>query len=257
MNVSLNKKKFLIINKKNFLFFFIISCIFFLLILFYYNLTKIEYYTKKYINIFSNKFDYQLTSLEVVGLKIVNFKEIENIIKPYYNKSIFLLPLKEISNSIREKSWIKNVNIATNFKDVLHINVEEYNPIAIYSFNNNNYYINKKGKIIDFVRADIVLKNEFIIFTGNLSNIHAESLLKILKLNSLFLIENIIKANFVGERRWDLILGNGIILKLSEENPSTSIQNYFNLRKNLNNNELISIKEIDLRDFHKAIIKFK
>ena len=71
------------------------------------------------------------------------------------------------------------------------------------------------------------------------------------------MIENIIKANFVGERRWDLILGNGIILKLSEENPSTSIQNYFNLRKNLNNNELISIKEIDLRDFHKAIIKFK
>ena len=81
-------------------------------------------------------------------------------------------------------------------------------------------------------------------------------MIEIIKENSFFLIEKIINANFIAERRWDLILENGVILKLSEKNPRVSLQNYIKLRKNLNNNELQSIKVIDLRDFQKAIIRF-
>ena len=70
-------------------------------------------------------------------------------------------------------------------------------------------------------------------------------------------LDKIRYANYIGERRWNLILDNGIILKLSEKNPKASLQNYSKLRKHLNNIELNSIKAIDLIDFQKAVIQFR
>jgi len=257
MNSSLNKKKYLLVNKRNAVILFFLFIIFFLLIFFYFNKSNIEFYTKKYITYLSDKYEYELKSFEVNGLNLVNINEIENVIKPYYSQSIFLLPLNRIAKSIKENPWIKNIDISTNFKNILYININEYIPFAIYKFNNNNYYITNEGKIIDLVRKEIILTNEYIIFSGKLSNIHADSFIEMIKENNFFLIEKVINANFVAQRRWDLSLENGIILKLSEKTPSTSLQNYIKLRKNLNNIELQSIKEIDLRDFQKAIIKFK
>ena len=73
----------------------------------------------------------------------------------------------------------------------------------------------------------------------------------------MFFLDKIRNAKYIGKRRWNLILDNGILLKLSEKNPKESLQNYSKLRKNLNNNELNSIKAIDLIDFQKAVIQFR
>ena len=255
MSRNLNRKKFTIFNQKNFLFAVIIIPLFLIFFVFYLNFN--ENYIIKYVNFFSNKFDYQLKFYEVNGSEVVKLNEIEKIIKPYLNSSIFLLPLNDISKKIRENPWIKNMNISTNYKDMLIINISEFVPIGVFLFNETFYYFNNNGKIIDLLDEDLGLHNELIVFSGQLSNIKAISLLEILNESDIIFLEKIINAKYTGKRRWNLILDNGILLKLSEKNPKASLENYSKLRKNLNNNEVKSIKAIDLVDFQKAIIQFR
>ena len=257
MSRYLNRKKITIFNQKNFLYAVIIIPLLFLFLIFYFNFNKVENYLIKYVNIFSNKFDYELRFFEVNGINLVQSSEIEKIIKPYLNSSIFLLPLNDISKKIRENPWIKSINISTNYKDILIININEFNPVGVFLFNDTYYYFNNNGKIIDLLDESLLLNDEFIVFSGQLSNINAISLLEILNQSDLIFLDKIRHAKYIGKRRWNLILDNGILLKLSEKNPKASLQNYSKLRKNLNNNELNSIKAIDLIDFQKAVIQFR
>tara|TARA_Y100001970_G_C14070880_1_gene769360 strand:+ start:122 stop:895 length:774 start_codon:yes stop_codon:yes gene_type:complete len=257
MSRNLNKKKFKFFNKKNLLLFSSIILIFLLFIFFYFNINRIEIYIKKNINTFSNQYGYDLKSSDVKGIKVVKLNEIEKIIEPHLNKSIFILPLKDISKKIKENPWIKNVNISTNYKDIMYININEFKPVGVFLFNENYYYFDNKGKIIDLLKNNISFIDNFIVFSGKFSNIKAIPLLEILNKNKFLFEEKIKNANYIGERRWNLILDNGILLKLSEKNPETSLQNYFKLRKTLNKNEMNSIKAIDLIDFQKAIIQFR
>ena len=65
------------------------------------------------------------------------------------------------------------------------------------------------------------------------------------------------EAHYINERRWDVKLDNDIILNLSEKNIEESINNYINLIAKFKNEQIISIKNIDLRNNEKAIINFK
>ena len=65
------------------------------------------------------------------------------------------------------------------------------------------------------------------------------------------------RATFIENRRWNLLLEGNLLLKLSETDMKQSIENYFKLTNNLSYNNLIDIKMIDLRDTKKAVIEYK
>lgn len=67
----------------------------------------------------------------------------------------------------------------------------------------------------------------------------------------------IIKAFFVNNRRWDVELRNGINIKLPENNILDSFNNYDKFYKNVSNQELAEIEMIDLRIPKQIVIKFK
>ena len=78
-------------------------------------------------------------------------------------------------------------------------------------------------------------------------------------LNSLPLLyrNEIKKAIFINNRRWDVKLRNGIKIKLSENNILDSFNNYDKFYKNVSNQELTEIEMIDLRIPKQIIFKFK
>ena len=64
-------------------------------------------------------------------------------------------------------------------------------------------------------------------------------------------------ATFIKNRRWNLLLEGSLLLKLSETDMKQSIENYIKLTNNLNYNNLIDVRMIDLRDTQKAVIEYK
>jgi cell division septal protein FtsQ len=253
MSLNINKKKISLFTNQNFLKYIFISvslCLF--LVYIYYELIKRD----KFYNVIQNlseKYDYQLKNVEINSLQRINKFEVNNIINQYYNQSIFLLPLEEISNSINQLSWTKDVNLSTNFIDKLKVEIFEYEPIGLLFYNNQLFYFSKDGKIIDKFREEI--NESLIIFYGNQAEKEAYNLLNVISKTET---NNMIKeAYYINERRWDIKLHNNILVNLSEINIEESLKNYIKLIKKFNYSDIATIKGIDLRDNEKAIISFK
>jgi len=254
MNSNFNKKKInLFINRKliKYISIGILSC-FFLFYIYYELIKRDKFYS--IIQDISEKYNYQLENVEINSLKRINKFELNNIINQYYGKSIFLLPLEEISNLINNQfSWVKEVNLSTNFINKLNIEIFEYKPIGLLFYNDQFFYFSKNGKIIDKYKEEI--NESLIVFYGNQASKVAYNFLNIINKTET---DNMIKeAYYINERRWDVRLKNNILLNLSEINIEESFKNYIKLIKKFNNSDIILIKSIDLRDNEKAIISFK
>ena len=119
-------------------------CIFLFLIIFsfflYYYKNNIIEISKNIIQSFSENFQYQFTKFDISNLEKIELKFVENKLQNYIESSIFLLPLDQINNSIKENNWVKEIYLNTNYKDTLFIRIEEYKPIGIYYFNDNYFF---------------------------------------------------------------------------------------------------------------------
>ena len=253
MSLNINKKKISLFTNQNFLkyiFISVLSCLF--LVYIYYELIKRDKFYNVIQNI-SEKYNYQLKNVEINSLQRINKSEVNNIINQYYNQSIFLLPLEEISKSINQLSWVKDVNLSTNFNNKLKVEIFEYEPIGLLFYNNQLFYFSKDGKIIDKFREEI--NESLIIFYGNQASKEAYNLLNVISKTET--VNMIKEAYYINERRWDIKLHNNILVNLSEINIEESLKNYIKLIKKFNYSDIVTIKSIDLRDNEKAIISFK
>ena len=253
MSSNINKKKIsFFINRKFFKYIpvSILLCLF--VVYFYHELIKRDK-LYNFIQNISEKYNYQLKNVEINSLKRINKSDVNNIINQYYNQSIFLLPLEEISKSINQLSWVKDVKLSTNFNNKLNVEIFEYEPIGLLFYNNQLFYFSKNGKIIDKFEEEI--SENLIIFYGKQASSEAYNFLNVI--NKTETVNMIKESYYINERRWDVKLQNNILLNLSEINIEESLNNYIKLVKKLNNSDIIKIKSIDLRDSKKAIISFK
>tara|TARA_Y100000766_G_scaffold132514_1_gene114002 strand:- start:39 stop:806 length:768 start_codon:yes stop_codon:yes gene_type:complete len=255
MSNHYNKKKFIFIPSAKRIKHLIISLTF---ILFLFLIYEELYFKKRYKELlqeFSVKYNYLLESYETNTIRKTELLEISNIINKHLGKSIFLIPLRDISYEFKNLKWIKDVNLSTNLKNKLKVEILEYEPAGLYFFNDQIFYFSNQGKIIDKYNAK--LDEKYIIFSGKNVLNHALELLKIIKnLNHPELI-SIEEAYYINERRWNLKFTNQMMVLLSEKNIETSLINYIKLIKKLKESEILSIKTIDLRNDKKAIINFE
>ena len=253
MSSNINKKKIsFFINRKFFKYIpvSILLCLFVVYI--YHELIKRDK-LYNFIQNISEKYNYQLKNVEINSLQRINISEVNKIINQYYSQSIFLLPLDEISHSINQLSWVKDVNLSTNFIDKLNIQIFEYKPIGLLFYNNQLFYFSKDGKIIDKLREET--NESLIIFYGTQASKEAYKLLNVI--NKTETINMIKEAYYINDRRWNVKLHNNILLNLAEINIEESFKNYIKLIKKINNSDIVTINSIDLRDSKKAIMSFK
>ncbi len=257
MKKNLNRRKLLSITKKNIL---LVIILFFFLSTFFIitkEFKEIKFYLYQSVQLFSEKFNYQLKTFEINGNNRMNVDDVEKLISKYYGVSIFMLPISKISEKIKDDIWIKNIKLSIDYKNNLIIDLEEYNPVGIYKFNKNMFYFSENGNIIDKIEVDLSRQNELLVFSGKLSNVKASSFVETLnKFDSNF-IKQIQLIELINERRWNIEIQNNIILKLSEEFPQTSISNYLKLKKNLNKVQMNNIKIFDLRNINKSVLVYK
>ena len=212
---------------------------------------------KIYIEIiqeFSKKNNFVLGSYKTNDLIRVDKSEVSKIMNKYLGKSIFLIPLKNLSNEISELNWVKNVNLSNNFKSKISVEILEYEPIGLFLFNDKIYYFSREGKIIDQFKEN---DENFIIFSGKNALNHAVNLLDIIKSLQSYQLDNIREAHFINERRWNLKISNELLILLSEKNIESSLNSFIKLLNQLDESEILLIKSIDLRNRDKAIINFK
>jgi len=255
MTSNFNKKKINFLPSRQIIKHLIIIVLFSLIFIFIYNELRNKNRFYDFIQTVSEKFNYQLSNYEINSINRVDKNEVVKIINKYLNQSIFLISLNDISNSLHDLNWVKSVNLFTNFKNKIKVEIFEYKPIGLFFYNNQLFYFSSEGKIIDKYMENI--NENFIIFYGTQALKEANDfLISLDKVENRHLI-SIKEAYYINERRWNIKLHNDILIKLSEKNIEESVNNYIRLIEKFNNSEIGSIKNIDLRNNEKAIISFK
>ena len=250
---NINRRRY-VLSFRSFTYF----CIFLFLIIFsfllYFYKNNLIETSKNIIQSFSENFQYQFTKFDISGLEKIELKFVEDKLQNYIGSSIFLLPLDQINDSIKENNWVKEINLNTNYKDTLFIRIEEYKPIGIYFFNEKYFVFDENGKIIDQIYITDNTHQSLLIFKGNSSNLKANSLINILKNNDFEKKYQIESLEFINKRRWDINLYSDVKLMLSEEDPNKSIQNFIMIQNKLSETDINNIKTYDLRNLKKTIL---
>jgi len=251
------KKNILNRRRKKIYFPTILILLFFLIIviyiLFFYD-QKIFKQFNSIIENYSDKYQYSLSVVNINGLNNINEDEILNLIKPYKDSSIFLIPIKKIAKKISQNNWVKSINIQSNYKDTIEINIDESKPIGIYTTGIQNILFSDDLKILENIANNEKRFSALIKFEGK------NSLHESIKLIDSFpddFIQYVDKAFLINQRRWDLELKNSILLKLPENNIKEALENYKKIYINFSNEELIEIESIDLRMKKNIILKYK
>ena len=256
MNKNLNRRRFVILSKRNiYILLFILISILLSYSFFFQKNTYFQYFENS-LEQFSKKYNYQLKDIEITGLQKIKKNNIIDFVKDFLDTSIFLLPLELISKKITENVWVKNVKLNIDYKNTLFIEILEYAPIGIYEYNNKYFYFNKSGKIITQANYKNIEDEDLMIFSGKFSNLNALLLINIIDQIDKKFKNKITKLEYINNRRWDIILNNEIKLKLSEEFPNKSIENYIKVEKNLSETDMFNIKIIDLRNLSKTILVY-
>ena len=250
---NVNRRRY-VFNFRSFIYF----CNFLFLIIFsflvYFNKNNLIVTSKNIIQRFSENFQYQFTKFDISGLEKIESKFVEGKIQKYLESSIFLLPLDQINNSIKENNWVKEIYLNTNYKDTLFIKIEEYKPIGIYFFNEKYFVFDENGKIIDQIYIEDFTNQSLMIFKGNSSNLKAKSIINILKNNNFKKLYKVESLEFINKRRWNINLYNDVKLLLSEEDPNKSIQNFIMIQNKISETDINNIKTYDLRNLEKTIL---
>ena len=249
------KNRFINKRKKSFFKIYIFCLLIFLsfFVYLYLNFNKFAYATSDLIQKYSNKYNYNLKAIEVEGLTNLNKDDVLIFFNKFKNNSIFLVPVKEISNEIKKNKWIKEVNIRNDYKNTLKINIQEEIPIGIYENNNQKILFSENLAILEILGKNHNYKN-LISFYGENSIINSKYLISKIDQDIKNMIQSVI---FIENRRWNIKLKNKITLKLPDKNLEEAIKNYRKIYLNLSNKDLKDIEIIDLRIPNQAIIKYK
>jgi len=160
----------------------------------------------------------------------------------------------DLTNSkekIEKISWVKHATLERQLPDTLSLKIIEREPIGLWQKNGKVFVIDNEGIILTS-KVSEEFKN-FIIFTGSNVQKKAGGFINLLQAEPS-LYDKIEAAQYISERRWDLTLKNGLLIKLPEESVPFALSQFVDYQKQ---DGLLDkkIKSLDARMFPRIIVQ--
>ncbi len=184
----------------------------------------------------------------VTGNKFTNEKDIISLVDR--TQPIMYISLSKLIDNIQSVSeWIKYVRIYRILPNILHIDVDEHTPFALWKDDNRTSVIDSEGKVIvnDYPIDDLVV----IKGQNSLSNLR---FIKDMLERKTQLRDHISSCIYVGNRRWNIVLDDNSTVKLPEDNPY-SAWDYLNHLQNTTDFTFSNWSIIDMRVADKIFVK--
>ena len=137
--------------------------------------------------------------------------------------------INAIKEQIEQLTWIKFATITRRLPDGVVINVKEHVPAALWQLDNKLWVLSDEGIRI----TDLGLESfaDLPMISGVGADKELESLLSAVSENTE-LFNRVQTASWIGGRRWDLILKNGIKIMLPEKEMNEAWRNLIEFERN-------------------------
>lgn len=174
----------------------------------------------------------------------------QNYISVKRGDPMLAVSVNDLFKDISKNRWIKDLTVHKNLPNTINIFVSYKKAIAIFQENSKFTLIDEDGNLIEEIQQselnNINRNNEFMpIITGGNSRKNAPEFLAILKKHPAVL-SKLNSISYIRERRWDIVVSSGIVVKLPDNDVSDSLNTLELILKqpNINKN---TVSVIDMR----------
>ena len=203
----------------------------------------------KFIESFKGKFS--LKEITISGISQYEKKIIESELNNFRNTNIFKLNKNKILEKMNKFNFLENIYINKIIPSTINIDLSKTTILGKTLIDGEIFFIGKNGKLIN--SNQIIENNKIPMVFGKFKMQEFFKIYNILN-NHHFEVAQIENYYYFKNRRWDLLLTNGITLKLPSKKIEDSVRIYKQL---LDNDNLINIKTIDLRVTDQIILTNK
>jgi cell division protein FtsQ len=164
---------------------------------------------------------FQVRDLLVDGRRHTDRGDLKALLAVERSASIFSYDPEELQRSVTALPWVKNARVERRLPDTIYVALEERVPVALWQRDGKVSLVDGDGQIVR--EKDISGFHGMLVVTGENAPANAPELVNILNSEEGFL-QRMDIARWIGNRRWDLRLKNGITLRLPEKNPELAIR---------------------------------
>jgi cell division protein FtsQ len=159
--------------------------------------------------------------------------------------------INAIKDQVEQLTWIKVATISRRLPDGVLISVEEHRPSALWQLDNKLWVLSDEGVRITDLGLEAFADLPMISGIG--ADQALERLLNAVSQN-IDLFNRVETASWIGGRRWDLILKNGIKIMLPEEDMNEAWQNLIEFERD---EKLLArnILAVDFRIKDKTVVR--
>jgi cell division protein FtsQ len=148
---------------------------------------------------------------------------------------VFGIDLADARDRLLQLPWIANASVERRLPDILYVRVTERQPMAIWQHERRFTVIDRNGRPLadatELARRGNRRMETLPQVVGANAPQEVPRLLEMLDQFPL-LRERVVAANWISDRRWDLKLDNGIIVKLPEGRAFTALRQLMELHAN-------------------------
>ena len=192
-----------------------------------------------------NNYSSKINQINIEGLSDTDNLKILNELDELLYKNILLVDKKEVQKVISKYNIIEEYSVKKIYPSTINVNIKSTKFVARLS--GNDQLVGANGKLVEDKENSMVLpyifgefnSKNFLKFKQNISR----SKFTFTKFKMLYLFPS---------NRWDILTYDNILIKLPQDNISTSLDLAYKI---INNNNFKNINLIDLRVSKNLIIK--
>lgn len=189
--------------------------------------------------------------VRITGQENTTLHQVRSALAIYDGQSIVSLDLDKMLARVEALPWVKTATIIRIMPDALEVTITEYKAAAIWQSHNELYLVDNEGKIITDRGLEHFPNQPHVVGLGGNENLAS---LFVLRDRNPGLFARVKSAIWIGNRRWDLNLDNGVKIKLPEKGSELAwerLTQYESKQKILSKEVLV----VDLRMDGKTILR--
>ena len=192
-----------------------------------------------------------IESIEINGLIEANSEEIADRIDVGLHSSLLMLNAERARSRIAEIPWVADVEVKKIYPDRLVVNLAERRAYALWQDDGQLRVVDNTGTVMTSNLEPQHAQLPLVVGTG--ANLHVAEAVALID-SQPALKARIRAAQFVAERRWNLITEEGVEIRLPEENPQKAYARVAELdaSKRLLDREIVAI---DMRASDRVFIR--
>lgn len=191
----------------------------------------------------SRSVGFELETIRIEGINSLSVPYVVQALGVEVGDPILHYSIKDIKARIDALPEVRASKVERQLPDTLYIEITERKASALWQHKGDYKLIDLDGTVLLNQERD--LNTRYVVMTGDDAPLHAQAFLDMIE-KTPELKQRVDAATRIGDRRWDVTMHGGIIVKLPETNPEKAWEKFAKLEQDQQLLER-AIQSIDMR----------